>query len=64
MAALLANIWIQNGGRVLLLIGAISIGCTVVVFGCAGASGHLVVKHSEQTQRAIESGKQKELAGG
>jgi hypothetical protein len=61
MTGLAINVWVQVGGWVLVLIGGVSIGCTVIVFGCAGASGHLVVKHSEQTQQAIESGNQKEL---
>lgn len=61
MTGLTINVWVQNGGWVVLLLGGITIGCTVVVFGIAGMSGHLVVKHSEDMQQAIESGKQKEL---
>jgi hypothetical protein len=61
MTGLTVNVWVQDGTGVLLLIGGVSIGCTAVVFTCAGTSGYLVVKHSEQTQRAIESGKQREL---
>jgi hypothetical protein len=61
MTGLTVNVWVQDGGWVVLLLGGITIGCTVVVFGTAGASGYLVVRHSVQTQQAIESGKQKEL---
>ena len=61
MTGLTVNVWVQDGGWVVLLLGSITVGCTAVVFGCAGASGYLVVKHSVQTQQAIESGKQKEL---
>lgn len=64
MTGLAINVWVQDGGWVLVLIGGASIGCTVVVLATAGASGHLVVKHSEQTQQAIASGKQKELTSG
>lgn len=64
LSALLANVWVQNGGWVVLLLGGITVGCTTVVFACAATSGHLVVKHAERSQRAIESGKQKELTGG
>jgi hypothetical protein len=61
MTGLTVNVWVQDGGWVLVLIGGASIGCIAVVLVCAGASGHLVVKHSLKTQQAIESGKQKEL---
>jgi hypothetical protein len=61
MSGFVVNVWVQDGGWVLVLIGGVSIGCTAVVFACAGTSGYLVVKHSEQTQQAIQSGKQKEL---
>jgi hypothetical protein len=61
MTGLTVNVWVQNGGWVVLLLGGIIVGCFTVVFGTAGASGYLVVKHGERTQQAIESGKQKEL---
>jgi hypothetical protein len=53
LAALAANVWIHDGGYVLVVIGAATIGVAGVIFGAAYGSGASVVRHADVYERQL-----------